>query len=78
MSTHNKNAYEIRLEVLKMAHDDFMGKYHQKIESERNQFNSDGEVVPKTVSHETIDELFPKTSEVLDRAEELYKFVCQN
>jgi hypothetical protein len=73
-----KNAYEIRLEILKMANEAQFGKYYQKLESERSTVDSSGELTPKIVSIERINELFPKNSDILAHAEELYKFVCQN
>lgn len=64
----NKNAYEIRLEVLQMAHSDEYNKYHHKLETVRNDkgFLDDVEI---------IDSLTPKTSDIIARAESLYKFV---
>jgi hypothetical protein len=64
----NKNAYEIRLEVLQMAHSDEYSRYHHKLDTIRN---SDG-FLDDTNS---IDALTPKTSDIIARAEELYKFV---
>jgi hypothetical protein len=63
-----KNAYEIRLEVLQMAHSDEYSRYHHKLDTIRN---SDG-FLDDTNS---IDILTPKTSDIIARAEELYKFV---
>lgn len=64
----NKNAYEIRLEVLQMAHSDEYDKYHHKLDTVRN---SNGFLD----NADAIDALTPKTSDILKRAEELYKFV---
>jgi len=63
-----KNAYEIRLDVLQMAHSDEYDKYHMKLETLRN---SQG----RLEDAEAIEALTPKTSDILARAEELYKFV---
>jgi hypothetical protein len=64
----NKNAYEIRLEVLQMAHSDEYSRYHHKLDTIRN---SDGFLDDAN----SIDALTPKTSDIIARAEELYKFV---
>jgi hypothetical protein len=63
-----KNAYEIRLDVLQMAHSDEYDKYHMKLETLRN---SQG----RLEDAEAIEALTPNTSDILARAEELYKFV---
>ena len=63
-----KNAYEIRLDVLQMAHADAQMRYLEKLNTVRD---NTGKVIDK----EHIDELFPKTSDIIKRAEELYKFV---
>lgn len=69
--THmRKNAYEIRLEVLQMAHSDEYDKYHHKLDTVRN---SHGMLDDASA----IDELTPKTSDIIARAEELYKFVSE-
>ena len=66
----NKNAYEIRLEVLQMAHSDEYNKYHHKLDTIRNDkgFLDDANA---------IDALIPKTSDIIARAEELYKFISE-
>ena len=74
MNTQNKNAYEIRLEILKMAHDDAVGRYYQKIDQHR--INSEKTEQPFDTT--LVESLFPASAEILTRAEELYKFVCQN
>jgi hypothetical protein len=63
-----KNAYEIRLDVLQMAHADAQMRYLEKLNTLRDE---NGKVVESNL----IDELFPKTDDVIKRAEELYKFV---
>jgi len=65
-----KNAYEIRLEVLQMAHSDEYNKYHHKLDTIRNKdgFLDDAQ---------GIDALTPKTANIIARAEELYKFVSE-
>lgn len=66
-----KNAYEIRLEVLQMAHSDEYDKFHIKLETLRD---SQGRLNDPTA----IEGLVPKTSDIISRAEELYKFVSEN
>lgn len=67
----NKNAYEIRLEILKMAHDDAVGKYHHKISVIRD----DSQKFNKEFDPTLIESLFPTSTDVITRANELYKFV---
>lgn len=67
----NKNAYEIRLDILKLAHDDLMGQYNHKIsilqnEADRQQTAMDAEQVTA---------LYPSTDDIIARAERLYRFV---
>lgn len=64
----NKNAYEIRLEVLQMAHSDEYSKYHHKLDTVRNDKGFLNNV-------DAIDRLTPNTSDIIERAEELYKFI---
>jgi hypothetical protein len=65
-----KNAYEIRLEVLQMAHSDEYNRYHHKLDTIRN---NDGFLD----NADAIDALTPKPSDIIARAEELYKFVSE-
>jgi hypothetical protein len=70
-NNNNKNAYEIRLEILKMAHDDATGRYYQKIDQHR--INADKTNQPFDTS--LVESLFPASADILARAEELYQFV---
>jgi len=74
MNTHthtNKNAYEIRLEILRMAHDTEVGKYHHKISTHRdNAINSKTEF-----DASLIESLYPNPEQILALATELYTFV---
>jgi hypothetical protein len=63
-----KNAYEIRLDVLQMAHADAQMKYLEQLNTLRD---NNG----KVTDNSSIEKLFPKTSDIIDRAEELYSFV---
>lgn len=67
----NKNAYEIRLEILKMAHDDATGKYYQKLDFYRR----DADKFDKELDPAIIESSFPTSAEILAKAEELYTFV---
>ena len=67
-----KNAYEIRLDVLQMAHGDEMNKYIEKLNNHRVYDDRNNMINPP---EEVIDHLFPKTSDVIKRAAELYAFV---
>lgn len=69
-----KNAYEIRLDVLSMAHGDLLNKFQEKLNFYRS-FDETGK--PIQPSEEIIDKLFPKADDILKRAEELYSFVSE-
>jgi hypothetical protein len=61
--------YEIRLEVLKLAHADCFNKFIETMNNIR--YGNETESIPQ----EKIDELFPKTNDIISRAKELYEFV---
>jgi hypothetical protein len=63
-----KNAYEIRLDVLQMAHADAQMRYLEKLNTYRDDNG-------KIQDNKIIDEIFPNTDDIIDRAEELYRFV---
>ena len=65
----NKNAYEIRLEVLQMAHADEDRRFSEKLSVYYQEENKD------QVTNNTVDSLFPDTNAVIARAEKLYQFV---
>lgn len=67
----NKNAYEIRLDVLDMAHNAIMNQYHQKVDAHRDLANRTHVAFDATL----IDELKPKAEDVIAYANELYSFV---
>jgi len=67
-----KNAYEIRLDVLQMAHSDESMRFIEKLNKHRT-YDAKGHMI--NPSTEVIDSLFPKTADILKRAEELYQFV---
>lgn len=67
----NKNAYEIRLDVLGMAHGTLMSKYHEKIEASRNEATRTN----TRFDDRLIDTLAPATKDIIAYANELYQFV---
>lgn len=67
----NKNAYEIRLEVLSMAHSTVWSQFHDKINSLR--MNADR--TNQLFDEKLIDKLAPSAKDVLSYAAELYEFV---
>jgi len=67
----NKNAYEIRLDVLGMAHGTIMNQYHEKIGQLRDNANRTNH----QFDVELIDKLMPKTADIIAYANELYSFV---
>jgi hypothetical protein len=67
-----KNAYEIRLAILQMAHNDEAMRFQERLNSAR-EYTVNG--VPLNHSPELVDRLFPKTEDVIRRAAELYSFV---
>lgn len=69
-----KNAYEIRLEVLQMAHSDAFVKFNEGMAlirylADKNNDYSD--------VNNKIENSFPKADDILKRAEELYAFVSE-
>lgn len=85
----NKNAYEIRLDLLNLAHGDVTNRFYEKLnllkeadvrswdiylrDREHNQ-GTNYTHVPLCTS-EKIDELLPSSSDIIARAEELYRFI---
>ncbi len=67
-----KNAFEIRLDILQMAHSDLNQKFIEKLNHYRTSDPLAGVINP---SEEVIDRLFPKPADIIKRAEELYTFV---
>ena len=68
----NKNAYEIRLELLQLAHGDLMTQYHETLNCKKESIYNNGSEV-KDLSG--IDVSLPAVQDVISRAEELYAFV---
>lgn len=84
----NKNAYEIRLEVLSLAHSDCWNTYHEKLnvlrehdqrtmEDYYRKLEGDSTTpLPKpSFNAEAIEYFIPSTESIKARAAELYSFV---
>ena len=68
----NKNAYEIRLELLGLAHGDIMTRYHESLQAQRDSIlcNENGN---RDISK--IDLTLPDPQEIIARANQLYSFI---
>jgi hypothetical protein len=75
MNTQNKNAYEIRLEVLSIAHNDLMEIYHQKLHNAKMKMIGEDGWTEEKIDENIITNLLPKPADVIKRAKELYTFV---
>jgi uncharacterized protein YjaZ len=86
--TMNKNAYEIRLEILSLAHRDVWNTYHEKLNVLREQDQRTMEDYYRKLdvdvttplpqmrfTAQAIDALIPSTDAIKKRAVELYSFV---
>jgi hypothetical protein len=86
--TMNKNAYEIRLEVLSLAHSDSWNTAHEKLNvlkdndsraiDEYYKKTEAGKTVPwpkLSLTAEAIESCIPSTAAIKARAAELYSFV---
>jgi hypothetical protein len=76
----NPTAYGIRLEVLRMAHNDCFELFQHKLNALENSKpvleNGTGVTRFFPVSETEINGLYPTTGQILDRAKQLYKFIC--
>jgi hypothetical protein len=68
----NKNAYEIRLELLGLAHGDIMTRYHETLNAQRESIPCD-ENGNRDISK--IDLTLPDPQEIIVRANALYAFI---
>ena len=83
------NAYEIRLDILRMAHDDVLERYHQSVDTLRvaddralcklqdGLSGGKGKDDHDYVDVDTVQNLFPTPDEIKARADELYQFVAE-
>lgn len=67
----NKNGYEIRTQILKMAQDEMWNDYHAKFGAWSTSIAKDGEEVVLKVDMPTV----PGVQAVLETAEKFYNFV---
>lgn len=68
----NKNAYEIRLELLQLAHGDVMSQWHEMLSCKKESIYNNGQEVKDLTE---LDVSLPDTSKIIERAEQLYTFV---
>jgi hypothetical protein len=73
----NKNAYEIRLNILSIAHGDLMTVFHEKLHNAKKRMvsNEDDSWVEDKIDDKVISDLLPTSAEIIKRAKELYAFV---
>jgi len=74
---NNKNAYEIRLDILSIAHGDLMTVFHEKLHNTKKRMvgNQDDSWVEDKIDDKVISDLLPTSEEIIKRAKELYAFV---
>lgn len=70
----NKNAYEIRLDVLHIAHNDLMDVFHEKLHNAKRKMIGDNWTEEK-IDEKIISNLLPTSEDIIKRAKELYAFV---
>lgn len=70
----NKNAYEIRLDVLHIAHNDLMDVFHEKLHNAKRRMIGDNWTEEK-IDEKIISNLLPTSEDIIKRAKELYAFV---
>ncbi len=71
----NKNAYEIRLDILSIAHSDLMTIFHEKLHNAKMQKISNGGWTEAKIDENIITEHLPTSEAIIKRAKELYAFV---
>jgi hypothetical protein len=73
---NNKNAYEIRLDILSIAHGDLMTVFHEKLHNTKKRMIGDqDDWVEDKIDDEIINGLLPTSEAIIKRAKELYAFV---
>ena len=89
MNNTNKNAYEIRLEVLGLAQGELSDKFHETLQSYREKDcreydkwqdmkerdETDNLLPEMLVTEELINNLKPSMEDIVEKARELYKFI---
>jgi hypothetical protein len=73
----NKNAYEIRLDILSIAHGDLMTVFHEKLHNAKKRMigAEDDSWVEDKIDDKIISNLLPTSEEIIKRSKELYAFV---
>ena len=71
----NKNAYEIRLDILSIAHNDLMNIFHEKLQNAKLKQVGDTDYVEDKIDEKIISDLLPTSEAIIKRAKELYAFV---
>jgi len=73
----NQNAYEIRLNILSIAHGDLMEVFHEKLHNAKKRMvgDQDDSWVEDKIDDRVISDLLPTSEEIIKRAKELYAFV---
>jgi hypothetical protein len=73
----NKNAYEIRLDILSIAHGDLMTVFHEKLHNTKKRMVGDQDDcwVEDKIDEKIISDLLPTSEAIIKRAKELYAFV---
>ena len=73
----NKNAYEIRLDILSIAHGDLMTVFHEKLHNAKKRMvgDQDDSWLEDKIDDRVISDLLPTSEEIIKRAKELYAFV---
>jgi len=82
MENPNPTAYGIRLEVLRMAHNDCFQLFEQKLHAIENGKPlidaHDSSIVRRVaISEKEILDIYPTPEQIKTRASSLYKFVCE-
>lgn len=76
----NSIAFEIRFDVLKLAHNDCFELFNNKRESiisKDTKVSDTGIMTVGKISEEELAAIYPTTEQILERAKELYKFICE-
>ena len=73
----SKNAYEIRLDILSIAHGDLMTVFHEKLHNAKKRMvgDQDDSWVEDKIDDKVISDLLPTSEDIIKRARQLYEFV---
>ena len=67
----NKNAYEIRLDILSIAHSDLMNIFHEKLHNAKLKQIGEDNYVEDKIDEKIISDLLPTSEAIIKRAKEL-------